>query len=267
MNIVSNIHQWQEIRKTLRGGIGFVPTMGCLHEGHASLCSRAGGENDIVVASIFVNPAQFNQASDFEQYQRTQEADCKLLEALGVDYVICPSKEDIYPDGYEVQVSETKISQELEGEFRPGHFTGMLTVVLKLLNLVQARRAYFGEKDFQQQLLVKKMAAALFLPVEIIACETMREESGLALSSRNARLNAEQRQKAAQLAQLLMSDLSDDEVKKQLELLGFRPEYVVTKWGRRLGAAWLDKVRLIDNVPFTGMTRKNKKGGKNAVVS
>ncbi|MCE9506763.1 MAG: pantoate--beta-alanine ligase [Alphaproteobacteria bacterium] len=257
MNIVSDIQQWREIRRSLKGSVGFVPTMGHLHEGHASLCTRADAENDIVAASIFVNPTQFNQPSDFEQYQRTLEADCRLLESLGVDYVFCPSKEDMYPDGYEVQVSETKIAGELEGEFRPGHFTGMLTVVLKLLNLAQADRAYFGEKDFQQLLLVKKMAAALFLPVEIVACATVRAENGLALSSRNARLDAGQRRKAAELAQLLMSDLSDDEVKKQLELLGFRPEYVATRWGRRLGAAWLDKVRLIDNVPFVERNQKN----------
>jgi pantoate--beta-alanine ligase len=260
MNIVSDIQKWREIRKTLKGSIGFVPTMGHLHAGHASLCARAKQENDIVVASVFVNPTQFNQASDFEKYQRTLEADCKLLGSLDVDYILCPEKEAMYPDGYEVQVSETKISHELEGEFRPGHFTGMLTVVLKLLNLVQPRRAYFGEKDFQQLLLIRKMAAALFLPVEIIACETMREESGLALSSRNARLSPEQRKKAAVLAQLLMSDLSDQDVKKRLEQQGFRPEYVATQWGRRLVAAWLGDVRLIDNVPF-------ERSQKNAVMS
>jgi pantoate--beta-alanine ligase len=257
MKIVSDIHQWQDIRRSLKGSVGFVPTMGHLHEGHASLCARARQENDIVAASIFVNPTQFNQSSDFEQYQRTLEADCRLLESVGVDYVFCPPKEDMYPDGYEVQVSETKLSHELEGEFRPGHFTGMLTVVLKLLNLAQANRAYFGEKDFQQLLLVKKMAAALFLPVEIVACETVRADSGLALSSRNTRLDAGQRRKAAELAQLLMSDMSDNEAKKQLEQLGFRPEYVVTKWGRRLAAAWLDKVRLIDNVPYIERNQKN----------
>ena len=260
MNTVTDIKKWQELRKSLKGSIGFVPTMGHLHEGHASLCSRAKQENDIAVAGIFVNPTQFNQAADFEQYQRTLEADCKLLESLGVDYVFCPEKEAMYPDGYEVQVSETVVSRELEGEFRPGHFTGMLTVVLKLLNLIGADRAYFGEKDFQQLLLVRKMAAALFLPVEIVSCATVRAESGLALSSRNARLDDGQLRKAAQLAQLLMGGLSDDEVKKRLEQLGFRPEYVATKWGRRLAAAWLDQVRLIDNVPFPTRVTPAKAG-------
>ncbi|MFH1158044.1 MAG: pantoate--beta-alanine ligase [Pseudomonadota bacterium] len=257
MNIVTEIERWREIRKNIKGTVGFVSTMGCLHEGHASLCRRARKENDFVVASIFVNPTQFNQPSDFEQYQRTLGADCKLLESLGVDAVFCPSKEAMYPDGYEVQVSETHLSREMEGEFRPGHFTGMLTVVLKLLNLAQPTRAYFGEKDFQQLILVKKMVAELFLPVEIVPCPTIREESGLALSSRNARLTAEQRRTAAFLSQLLRSDFGDEAVKLELERRGFRPEYVATQWGRRLAAVWLDKVRLIDNVPLAERKEKN----------
>jgi len=268
MNIVTDVRKWRDLRRTLAGGVGFVPTMGHLHEGHASLCARARRENDVVAASIFVNPTQFNQPADFEQYQRTLKEDCGLLEKLGVDYVFAPSKEDMYPDGYEVQVSEIALSRELEGEFRPGHFTGMLTVVLKLLNLTQADRAYFGEKDFQQLMLVKKMAEALFLPVEIVACETVRAVSGLALSSRNARLDEKQRRKATLLSQLLMSDLSDECVKKQLEQDGFKVEYVSTKWGRRLAAAWLDKVRLIDNVPVPACagTAKSKKEEKNAAM-
>jgi pantoate--beta-alanine ligase len=257
MQTVTDIAGWQKIRKGLKGSIGFVPTMGHLHEGHASLVRRARKENDIVVVSLFVNPTQFNQVSDFEQYKRTLEADCALLEKEDVDYVFIPEKETMYPDGYEVQVSETKLSLELEGEFRPGHFTGMMTVVLKLLNLMQAARAYFGEKDFQQLMLVKKMAAALFLPVEIIACETIRAESGLALSSRNARLSGDQRKKATLLSRLLMSGLGDEEIKRELEKEGFKPEYVVTKWGRRLAAAWLDKVRLIDNVEYAERKKKN----------
>ncbi|MBI3441101.1 MAG: pantoate--beta-alanine ligase [Proteobacteria bacterium] len=257
MNVITDLQQWREIRKSLKGSVGFVPTMGNLHEGHTSLCARARKENDIVIASIFVNPTQFNQAADFEQYQRTLGADCALLKKIGIDYVFSPSPNAIYPDSYEVQVSETRLSQELEGEFRPGHFTGMLTVVLKLLNLTQPHRAYFGEKDFQQLMLVKKMIEALFLPVEIIACETVRAKNGTALSSRNTRLNTLQLEKAALLSELLVSDCSDDAVKKQLEQQGFKVEYVATKWGRRLAAVWLDKVRLIDNVPMTERNIKN----------
>lgn len=248
-NIVSTPSAWQSLRKTLKGSVGFVPTMGNLHEGHIDLCRRARAENDIVVASIFVNPTQFNQKSDFEKYARTLEADREMLAGAGVDYLFHPDADSMYPDGYSVKVSEEDIAQKLEGAFRPGHFTGMLSVVLKLLNIIGADRAYFGEKDFQQLLLVKKMAASLFLPVEIVACPTVRAESGLALSSRNARLTPEALEKAPLLAELLQSGMDDATVMKKLEEAGFKPEYVETRWGRRLAAAWLGDVRLIDNVP------------------
>lgn len=247
--IVSDPKKWRSLRKGLSGTLGFVPTMGALHEGHIALCTRARKENDHVVASIFVNPTQFNQAADFEKYQRSLEADCKFLDAAGVEYVFHPEPGSMYPDNYEVQVSETIISTELEGEFRPGHFTGMMTVVLKLLNIIGADRAYFGEKDFQQLALIRKMTEALFVPVEIIGCPTIRAEDGLALSSRNARLDEAARAKATALFRVLSSGLDDKTAIKELEDLGFKPEYVTTKWGRRLAAAWLDGVRLIDNVP------------------
>jgi len=248
--IVSTPSAWRSLRKSLAGrSVGFVPTMGNLHEGHIDLCRRARAENDIVVASIFVNPTQFNQASDFEKYARTLAADKELLAAAGVDYLFHPDAQDMYADGYTIKVSEEDIARELEGAFRPGHFTGMLTVVMKLLNIIGADRAYFGEKDFQQLLLVKKMVSALFMPVEIIACPTIRAQNGLALSSRNARLTPEQLEKAPLLAELLQSGMPDAAVMKKLEEAGFKPEYVETRWGRRLAAAWLGDVRLIDNVP------------------
>jgi len=252
--IVSDPKNWQSLRKTLSGSLGFVPTMGNLHAGHIDLCNRARAENDHVLVSIFVNPTQFNQKSDYEKYARTFDADCALLDAAGVDYVFHPDETAMYPDAYHVQVSEQEDARVLEGAFRLGHFTGMLTVVLKLLNIAGADRAYFGEKDFQQLLLVRKMAEALFLPVEIIGCPTRRAEDGLALSSRNARLTPEQRAKAPVLAALLQSGLPDAAVMKKLEEEGFRPEYVETRWGRRLAAAWLGDVRLIDNVPADDTT-------------
>lgn len=257
--IVSDPKKWRSLKKSLKGSIGFIPTMGNLHEGHIALAQQARVENDIVVVSIFVNPTQFNQASDLEKYPRTFDADCALLDAAGVDYVFFPAAADMYADNYEVQVSENVISKELEGEFRPGHFTGMMTVVLKLLNIIGADRAYFGEKDFQQVTLVKKMVEALFVPTEIIACETVRAANGLALSSRNGRLTPEQLEKAVMISQLLNSDFTDEQVMKCLEQSGFKPEYVVSKWGRRLAAAWLGDVRLIDNVPLREM--------KNAAMS
>ena len=222
--------------------------MGALHDGHAGLARRARAENDCVVVSIFVNPTQFNQAADFEKYQRTLDADNKLLQAEGVDYIFYPDAKDMYADNYSVKVSETGISEVLEGEFRPGHFGGMMTVVLKLLNIIQADRAYFGEKDFQQLALVKKMVDALFVPTEIIPCETARAEDGLALSSRNARLTPDQRQKATAIYRVLTSAQTDEQAMKTLADEGFKPEYVATQWGRRLAAAWLGDVRLIDNV-------------------
>lgn len=249
LHIVSDPEKWRRLRKGLSGTLGFVPTMGALHEGHIALCTRARGENTHAVASIFVNPTQFNQPADFEKYQRTFEADCRLLESAGVEYVFHPEPDAVYPDGYEVQVMETSVSAELEGACRPGHFTGMLTVVLKLLNIIGADRAYFGEKDFQQLALIRKMTEALFVPVEIIGCPTIRAEDGLALSSRNARLDEGARRKAAGLFAVLDSGLSDEEAVRKLEEMGFKPEYVATRWGRRLAAAWLDGVRLIDNVP------------------
>ena len=256
MNIVTDIKEWRRLREGLQGSIGFVPTMGHLHEGHLDLVRRARAENSIVVASIFVNPTQFNQPSDFEKYQRTLKEDCALLAKEGVDHVFHPEAKAMYPDDYDVRVTEEVLSNELEGAFRPGHFTGMLTVVLKLLNLVQPRRAYFGEKDYQQLLLVQKMASALFLPVEIIACPTVRAESGLALSSRNGRLSDAQKVQAAKIYALLTGPLPDGAVKQKLEDEGFKPEYVETKWGRRLAAVWLGDVRLIDNVPASAEAQR-----------
>ena len=250
-SIVSDPKSWQKQRKELKGTLGFVPTMGNLHEGHIALARRAKAENDHVLVSLFVNPTQFNQRADYEKYARTFDTDVKLLGDAGVDFVLYPDEPAMYPDKYDVQVIEKTVSKELEGEFRPGHFEGMLTVVLKLLNIAQADRAYFGEKDFQQLTLVRKMTEAFFIPTEIVPCPTIRQEDGLALSSRNGRLSPEQRGQAVEISRLLKSSLSDDEIMKKLSEAGFRPEYVATKWGRRLAAAWLGDVRLIDNVPLS----------------
>lgn len=249
MNIVTRISEWRQIRNNLVGKtIGFVPTMGHLHAGHLNLCTRAKNENDVTVVSIFVNPTQFNQASDFELYPRTLDQDCAMLKSQKVDYLFLPDAKEIYQDDYQVQVTENTISTELEGLHRPGHFNGMLTVVLKLLNIIQPLRSYFGEKDYQQVLLVKKMVNALCVPTEIIACETVRDKDGLALSSRNSRLSEVQREKAAHFPRLLHSDLQPDIITAQLQALGFKVDYIAEQWQRRLGAVWLDDVRLIDNI-------------------
>jgi pantoate--beta-alanine ligase len=248
MNIVTNLKEWQSIRKNLpTKTIGFIPTMGNLHAGHLSLCERSKKENEVTIVSIFVNPTQFNQPEDFTHYPRTVNED---VQQLDVDYVLLPDPKEIYADHYEIQLHENHLSLELEGAYRPGHFTGMLTVVLKLLNLTQATHAYFGEKDFQQLLLVKKMAAALFLPTKIIGCETQRATDGLALSSRNSRLNPTQREKAAQFPALLRSHFSLAEITEKLTALGFKVDYITEKWQRRLAAVWIDDIRLIDNIPI-----------------
>lgn len=247
-SIVTTITDWQKIRSGIQGAVGFVPTMGNLHEGHLSLLTRAKNENSVVIASIFVNPAQFNDALDYKHYPRTIEDDIEKCRELSVDYVFMPSKDEIYPDHYEVQVKETQVSQLLEGGYRPGHFDGMLTVVLKLFNIINAQRAYFGEKDYQQLMLIKKMVASLFLSVDIVACETIRAIDGLALSSRNSRLSDAERIKAGVFARLLASPASCEEVIQLLQQENIRVDYVEEKWGRRLGAVWVGNVRLIDNV-------------------
>lgn len=252
MKTIVDIKEWQELRASRNESLGFVPTMGALHAGHAELLKRSRRENAISVLSIFINPTQFNDKSDFEKYPVTLEADQKVARECGVDYIFLPQATQMYADDYRFKLTEGILSSVLEGAFRPGHFEGVLTVVLKLFNLVRPTRAYFGEKDYQQLRLVQDMAKALFLPTEVIACETLRESDGLAMSSRNARLSESARLQAARLSQYLNSPLSNEEVKTKLEEAGFEVEYVSSELmsdkSRRLVAAKIEGVRLIDNV-------------------
>jgi len=249
MNIVTEVNEWRKIRHRLTGkSIGFVHTMGNLHAGHVSLCQRSQQENNITVAAIFINPTQFNQARDFELYPRTLEQDKALLAEQQTDYLLLFDANVLYPDLYPVQIAESDISSVLEGEYRPGHFTGMLTIVLKFLNIVQPARSYYGEKDYQQLLLIKKMVQALFVPVEVIGCPTIRAQDELALSSRNNRLTLQQRDMANHFPHLLQSAFDTMQITEKLQALGFKVDYIAEKWGRRLGAVWVDDVRLIDNV-------------------
>ncbi|HWF08855.1 MAG TPA: pantoate--beta-alanine ligase [Bryobacteraceae bacterium] len=242
---------WRERRQEFRGQtIGFVPTMGALHGGHASLVERCRAENDIAIVSTFVNPSQFNDPKDLTRYPRTLEEDLRLLENLGVDDVLIPEVSDIYPNGYRFRIEPGREDEVLEGAFRPGFLTGVLTVVMKLLNLVRADRAYFGEKDFQQLRIVTDMAAEFFVPTEIVACPTVREESGLAMSSRNQLLSSDARARSTQLYRAISGAASPADARAVLEAEGFRVDYVEDRWGRRLAAAFLDGVRLIDNVPL-----------------
>ncbi len=227
---------------------GFVPTMGALHSGHRSLIERARRENDRVTVSLFVNPTQYDDPADLENYPRTFEADLEMLKDCAVDWLLFPRYQDLFPDDYRFRVTEKPFSKELEGNCRTGHFDGVLTVVLKLLNIVRPTRAYFGEKDWQQLTLVRDMAAAFFLGTEIVPCPTVREPDGLALSSRNIHLAPEQRRLAPEFHRILSTGASPETLRQQLKDTGFEVEYVERRGERILGAVRFGKLRLIDNV-------------------
>jgi pantoate--beta-alanine ligase len=229
--------------------IGLVPTMGALHQGHAELLRRSKAENKVTVLSIFVNPTQFNNVEDLAKYPKTFESDLNLATQMGIDVVFAPhDQSELYPDKYTYRVIELDFSKELCGAHRPGHFDGVLTVVLKLLNLSQCNRAYFGEKDFQQLTLIKGMIQAFMLPVDIISIPTIREPSGLALSSRNQRLSPAAKEKASKVYWILKNEKSQKACLEKLNQEGFEVEYLVEKYGRRFIAFIIEGVRLIDNV-------------------
>lgn len=250
MKIYKSIAEWRadRIEMPTTKSIGFVPTLGGLHDGHFALIARSLKENDFTVVSIFLNRVQFNNPADLEKYPAVFEDDVAALEKLGVDAVFAPEFDRMYPDEYAYRVCETKMSAIMEGAKRPGHFDGVLTVVLKLFNIVAPARAYFGEKDYQQLHLVKGMVDALFLPLEVIACPTVREPSGLALSSRNRRLSSAGLEKAALFSKAMRECGTPEAAKSLLEERGFEVEYVEDHDGRRLGAVVLEGIRLIDNV-------------------
>jgi pantoate--beta-alanine ligase len=224
--------------------------MGALHAGHASLVERCSRENDVVVVSIFVNPSQFNDPRDLERYPRTLEGDLKLLQEVDADDVIVPTVQEMYPHGHRFRIEPTSDCRLMEAGHRPGFLQGVMTVVMKLLNLVRADRAYFGEKDYQQLRAVSDMVADFFIPTEIVACPTVREASGLAMSSRNVLLSTAARNDAAGLFRALTSSRCPEQIRETLQAQGFAVDYVEEHWGRRLAAVVLDGVRLIDNVPI-----------------
>jgi pantoate--beta-alanine ligase len=248
MRVFENLNSWLIFRANISGTLGFVPTMGALHDGHLSLVRRSRDENTNTLVSIFVNPTQFNNKDDLEKYPRTIEKDLSLLESVGVNFVLLPNEKEIYADGNQYRVLETEMSKILCGAHRPGHFEGVLTVVLKLLGLAACDRCYMGEKDYQQFLLVKQMARSFFLKTEIVPCPTSRESSGLAMSSRNERLSPAAREKAALIYKTLSESANVDVARATLAENGFDVEYLEEHWGRRLVAAWIEGVRLIDNV-------------------
>lgn len=257
MKRFDDLDAWRRHRAGLEPGqgasLGFVPTMGALHEGHHSLVDASVAANDLTVVSVFVNPTQFDQVSDLEAYPRDLDRDLERLADWGADAVLLPTYETIYPDGYRYRVQERELSRTLCGAHRDGHFDGVLTVVLKLFQLVRPTRAYFGEKDWQQLQLVRGMVEAFFLDLEIVPCPIVREEDGLALSSRNQRLDPAHRQRAPRLYQVLRAADSAQGARRRLAEEGFEVDYVedlagADGAGRRLAAVRLGEVRLIDNV-------------------
>jgi len=258
--------------------LGFVPTMGALHEGHLSLVRRARRECERVAVSLFVNPTQFGPGEDFQRYPRDLPRDLALLEAEGVDTIFTPTVEEMYPEGFSTWVTVERLAERWEGASRPGHFRGVATVVLKLLNLVRPDRAYFGEKDYQQLRVVERMVRDLNVPTTIVACPTVREPDGLALSSRNAHLSPGERRAATVLWRALTAARAGYERRERdgatlrriaegviAEEPLARLDYVavadpttlepVARIGREgavcLVAAWIGTIRLIDNLPLT----------------
>jgi len=203
MKIAEKINELRQLRQQLAEPVGFVPTMGYLHEGHLALVKQARSENSSVVVSIFVNPTQFGPQEDFEKYPRDHELDLSILKKEKTDIVFMPSVTEMYPEQFNSGVEVGKVTERLEGASRPTHFRGVTTIVAKLLNIVQPARAYFGQKDAQQLVIIKKMASDLDMNLEIISIPTVREPDGLAMSSRNTYLNSEQRQAATVLYQAL----------------------------------------------------------------
>lgn len=279
MNLINTVKGVQEMITSLRNegkSIGFVPSMGALHEGHLSLVKQCISDNDICVVSIFVNPTQFNNTEDLVKYPRNLEKDCLYLEKAGVDIVFAPSVEEIYPQPDTRQFDFGQLDKVMEGEHRPGHFNGVAQVVSRLFDIIKPDRAYFGEKDFQQLAIIREMVKQLELNVQIIPMPIVRETSGLALSSRNERLNAKQRLDAVKISEVLLSlsknrdKYSVDELQKivveninaveslKVEYFDIVDGYSLqsirhwsdTKYAVGCIAVFCGDVRLIDNVTY-----------------
>ena len=249
MKVIRTTNEMREIRKSLCGKkIGFVPTMGGLHNGHLSLINRAKAENEITVVSVYLNPTQFNDKKVLETYPANFQDDCDLLEKAGVDYLFAPTYPEMYPDDYKYVITEKEFSKLLCGAKRPGHFDGVLTVVMKLFNLVKPTNAYFGEKDYQQYKLLKGMIEAFFLDINIIPCPIVREENGLAISSRNRKLSEKGLALAPKFHEILAKKESIADKEKELTDAGFIVDYVTELDDHLYAAVFLEGVRLIDNL-------------------
>ena len=252
MKTARTIAELHEALRAADGTVGLVPTMGSFHGGHLALFRVARKENDVVVASLFVNPAQFDQAADLATYPREEARDSRLAEEAGVDVLFIPSADELYPDGFQTWVDVERLGAILEGEARPGHFRGVATICLKLFNLVRPRHAYFGQTDAQQTAIVRRLVRDLNVPVEIRVVPTVRDEDGLASSSRNARLSPADRERALALPRALATrdpararELLDGLEVDYLEVADFEPKVLAA-------AVRIGNTRLIDNVVVEG---------------
>lgn len=281
MKVINTIHELQPLLESARQQgkkIGLVPTMGALHAGHASLVKRCVAENDVAVVSVFVNPTQFNDKNDLVKYPRTLEADCNLLEEAGASFVFAPSVTEMYPEPDNRKFSYPPLDTVMEGKFRPGHFNGVCQIVSKLFYAVKPDKAYFGEKDYQQLAIIRKMVQQLGLPLIIVGCPIVRESDGLALSSRNKRLSLEERKTALNISKVLSESLHYAKehtveatihyVEESIDAVnGLRLEYFEIVDGITLQPVtnWIDsksvvgcitvfcgEVRLIDNIKYVG---------------
>ena len=278
IHTIDDLHALLEEARSEGKTIGLVPTMGALHEGHASLVRRSVAENDVTVVSIFLNPTQFNDKTDLAKYPRTLEADCQLLEACGATIAFAPSVEEIYPEPDTRQFSYPPTDSVMEGAFRPGHFNGVCQIVSKLFAMTEPDRAYFGEKDFQQIAVIRRMVEDLGFKLEIVPCPVVREESGLAMSSRNTLLTPEERETASHIYHTLaasrdwMEELTVEEVHDEVvNQINAVPELEVQYYnivdGKTLGevCSWNDSddivgcitvfcgsqpIRLIDHIRY-----------------
>ncbi len=237
MKIIHTIKELQaEISAQKNAGkrVGLVPTMGALHAGHASLVERSVAENDVTVVSIFVNPTQFNDKNDLVKYPRTLEADCQLLQSVGASIAFAPSVEEVYPEPDTRSFSYAPLDTVMEGAFRPGHFNGVCQIVSKLFDMVQPHRAYFGEKDFQQLAIIREMVRQMQYPLEIIGCPIVREADGLAMSSRNTRLSADERTTALNISRTLFESQEFAKSHTLAETKAFVEEGIAATDGLRL---------------------------------
>ena len=276
VDTIAQLRSYLAVSRSKGKSIGLVPTMGALHEGHASLVERSIKENEVTIVSVFVNPTQFNDKGDLERYPRTLEADCQLLEKLGADCVFAPTVEEVYPEPDTRQFDFTPLDKVMEGIYRPGHFNGVAQIVSKLFIYVEPNRAYFGEKDFQQLAIIREMVRQMNFDLEIVGCPIVREQDGLALSSRNALLTLEQRHTALEISKSLFTSVdyakshSLTETKQMVENSiaatdGLELEYYEVVDGNTLQpvSSWDDadyivgcitvycgKVRLIDNIRY-----------------